>query len=664
MHFSMKRLLAIILSLSASASILPLFGSGSDAGLTQNPLIWQESFANGKTGPTIQVDDEAGTGIWKIYGDRTFSDSVATFDADNGMIGMIARESGESSRLLLGPIDLAGSWHPALSFQTYNFKSESLQDSPDNNLITILIDGGDGYEPIRSVSVTEVGEGTEGWNELTIDLSDFRDDTVKIALEVTAENYSRTLIDALTLRDLAEQNICLTGFYAPAAVRFGQEIEVFADVANKGIKDIEEFDLILNKDGVPASTLTGLSLAAGESRRFVFNLPTSILDDDTELYVELNSQLDEDLRDNAAGPLLVKMKETAYAPVREINGAITGNGILISWVEPDAMEEISYPVTETFEYADTSEGFPTEFEEWLFVDRDGGSAGGFKELELPGIGIGTAQSFWVNDSDHEVFGGNGSMIAYSGRKCLAQIYSMGETGEIPVKNDDWAISPLLSEEAQRVTFQARSYGEGDTAERFEFLYSMTDVKPESFFMVEEVDGVPNRWTEYSFDVPEGARYFAVRCTSEFAFMLLLDDFSFTPASGRNIQLEGYNVYVRGEKMNWDGPLKEVCYEVEVPVSVDEEIPLMVTAVYNHGESAPLEETLIATGMGAVKNVSNLTTEGQKIVARSDSRERLVVYGLDGREVYSGMVEGRKEIVLAQGIYIIRFGERQSKIQLR
>jgi len=60
------------------------------------------------------------------------------------------------------------------------------------------------------------------------------------------------------------------------------------------------------------------------------------------------------------------------------------------------------------------------------------------------------------------------------------------------------------------------------------------------------DNIGGTWTSYSFKLPEGARRFAIRCTSVFKFMFFVDDVTFIPVPEENeIVLEGYNVYRDG-----------------------------------------------------------------------------------------------------------------------
>ncbi len=56
------------------------------------------------------------------------------------------------------------------------------------------------------------------------------------------------------------------------------------------------------------------------------------------------------------------------------------------------------------------------------------------------------------------------------------------------------------------------------SERFQLLYSSTGTDVEDFTRLKTQANVPLEWTRYSFEVPEGTRYFAIRCTTIAGFM--------------------------------------------------------------------------------------------------------------------------------------------------
>ena len=76
-----------------------------------------------------------------------------------------------------------------------------------------------------------------------------------------------------------------------------------------------------------------------------------------------------------------------------------------------------------------------------------------------------------------------------------------------------------------------------------------DLEKMLFIMVSEGDYVETttEWTEYSYKLPDNARYFAIHCVSEDASLFKLDDISYTLDYGSKIaQATGYELYLNGE----------------------------------------------------------------------------------------------------------------------
>ena len=65
---------------------------------------------------------------------------------------------------------------------------------------------------------------------------------------------------------------------------------------------------------------------------------------------------------------------------------------------------------------------------------------------------------------------------------------------------------------------------------YKVLTSSTDNSPSSFTKINDGNyiSVPDAdWTEYTFEIPATAKYFAFNCVSDDAFILLLDDITFS-----------------------------------------------------------------------------------------------------------------------------------------
>lgn len=134
----------------------------------------------------------------------------------------------------------------------------------------------------------------------------------------------------------------------------------------------------------------------------------------------------------------------------------------------------------------------------------------------------------------------------SGDQCFVAFCAAGRA------NDDWLISPQLSGEGQTISFYAKCMFGDCLNERFEVWASGSDAELQSFVCVsgEKARAVTSdqQWQRFRFTLPQGTRYFAIRCVSDDQFGLMIDDLRYTPAYPA-ADLLGYNVYRDGEKQN-------------------------------------------------------------------------------------------------------------------
>ena len=58
--------------------------------------------------------------------------------------------------------------------------------------------------------------------------------------------------------------------------------------------------------------------------------------------------------------------------------------------------------------------------------------------------------------------------------------------------------------------------------------------------------MPKAWTEYTVDIPEGAKYFAIRSMAYDNYMLQIDDITYERRIDKPV---GFNIYRDDEKVN-------------------------------------------------------------------------------------------------------------------
>ena len=107
-------------------------------------------------------------------------------------------------------------------------------------------------------------------------------------------------------------------------------------------------------------------------------------------------------------------------------------------------------------------------------------------------------------------------------------------------NNDWLISPELSGRAQTISFYCQSVSADDGLEEYEVLYSLEGTDPDQFQVIGGTrEALAQEWEQINVDLPEGTRYFAIRCKSEGQFMFMVDDVTY---EGRSPQVKGFMVY--------------------------------------------------------------------------------------------------------------------------
>lgn len=244
-------------------------------------------------------------------------------------------------------------------------------------------------------------------------------------------------------------------------------------------------------------------------------------------------------------------------------------------------------------------------------------------------------AYQIFDRASEPFATESGFDAVTGSKYLVSFCS--QSGQ----NDDWAISPELNGKAQTISLMAASFSDGGYYhyyESFEVLYSTTGTNVSDFTRVgEEIEEVPEAWTKYTFDLPEGAKYFAIHCTSKDKYVFMVDDVTFCPKPQVEADsFAGYNIYRNGSRLN-ESPVKETTY---TDAMVDKgDYTYVVTAVFGDEES----------------NISNLATAlvteplGSGIEDLFNDDEELVIYDLMGRRLAKpvkgvNIINGKKVII--------------------
>jgi len=560
---------------------------------------------------------------WRMVDD--YSDPHSQ-DGDNGYISMIGTMPGQESSLVTGMLDFSGATAPYISFYTYVYKG-------DENKITISVTDVNSGES----SVTgryQLADFTRvGWNRISCPLDGFAGRTVRIAIKGHIVTHGYLPIDNLSVSQRNRLDVAVGNISGPRFANVGETFGITAEIINNGIDDIRNCEVVLERDEKPVATQK-CDIPRGETIDVHFNDTFTSLSSPVSSYC-VRAILDGDgnLSDNASEPLNVTFIAPVLPAVTDLEISETAGMAKLSWTAPDLSKAPPMEVSEDFE---SYPPFALSFGDWTTFDADGGYTGGFQDLEMPGIDL-TQQSWWVMPSDPPY----SFVEPRSGSKCLAQMYAINARGNGSVTCDDWLITPRLYGGAQTIGFAVRSLNVDYGYDTYETFYSVSGNTLDCFRLLTEQAETTDEWEEQVIAVPDGTRYFAIRCTSDNIYMMLVDDFTFIPeGTPRELTLLGYNIYHNGEKIN-TGPVNYP--ECTVPYA-DRTDTFFVTAVYEAGESV-------------ASNIVSLEPEGFVMpVICTDDDINVEYYDMTGIRVQSDN--------LAPGIYIRRSGKKAHKIIVR
>lgn len=524
---------------------------------------------------------------WETNG--TVMISPNSSDGDGSALALLSQHEGETF-FTSGKLDLNGLSNPTLLFDVASAEIRTLR-------VIGCIDGGevidlydvdltDAYRTVK-VPLTQLQGGHYA---LIGFLADYG-----VATEIDPwENEIISLGDVLLMdnihiADLYQHDLSVK-MDAPSTVVAGNTATVTVTVTNEGENAVNGYAVTLTAGNTELlNVVANQSLASFKSQTYEAVFPTSVLDEagDVALVARVDYDADEVTENNEAQATIAIVEPSLPAPTNLI-AEKSGNAMHLAWMAPD----LDVAVQETEDFEDTAT-FPEcnmggitadehsgAFGDWTLYDGNGLLCYGFGGFEVPNLG--NPMAWMPFNPSSPIYPAEVADIykPHSGSQLLVST-CVSEGDPIP-STDHWLISPELMGNEQQISFFARVITDNYGSESFEVLYSTTGNNVEDFNSLsnEWIDNID--WMEFSYILPEGTKYFAIRHTSSDIFGLMLDDISFE--RGASIPV-GYNIYV-------DGLL--VGSAVDTQFSIDwsgyddgNSHQLAVTAVYDGGkESSP------------------------------------------------------------------------------
>lgn len=615
---------------------------------------WRESFSNGEVKSLIGYEIMEGTDRWTIIS-KDDSYGIYPYDEDGGLMFYEGYLPAKCA-LLTGKIDLAELPVPAFIFQVYNFKTTG----ENTNMIEVEVNGGAGYQQLYSSTVAETGAENQ-WNKVVVPLDDFAGQSIQIRVISTSKQYAYHYVDAFQVTSNAEHNLTIRSFDVPASVERNADFDLSVNISNMGLNRALGYKVNLYRDDELVETKSGEALEPDATTAVTFTQNLGIYAPDAVTYkAEVVYGPDVVPADNTK-EVTVEVRNNSLPTVTDLTATATDGKVSLQWSEPAGLA--SQVAAETHNFDDPAISWNTSVPGWTFYDGDKATIGGIGSKTLPVSG---RQSFFVMDNTHSALQSS-QFAAHSGTQFLCSMYVM--QGQTMIKSDDWAISPELTGQPQVISLWASSFksdaGQEQYLETFEILYSTTGTNVDDFTLVQEFKAIPAMWAQYTAYIPEGAKYFAIRCTSYNQYMLFVDDVTFRAKNGPTeaVGIDGYNVYRDKVKLTAE-PVAVPAY-TDATVDNASKYIYAVTALYPEGESHISNEVTIDMAMSGIDSAEiggiAISVVDGFIEVRGAQGKTLTVATVDGKVLYSGTAGTLTRVPVAPGLYFVTAGSATAKL---
>lgn len=615
-------------------------------------LPFEESFLNGFSNYAIWSNLSIGGGLgqWLLSGT---DDKVIPYDRDLGCLAFTPANVGDETMLFSGKIDISTAKNPTLQFYYFNATTANVLRLKVNPAAT-------GWNEEFVVDLADNAGVPAGWTKVSVPLVKYKDRPyIQIGFDGIANEMSKIYVDKISIRDLFENDLAVE-LSSRTRFRLGEEYTLAATVTNVGDKDVASYKVNFCRDGKVIGTLDGHPLKVDEAE--TLSLPVSI--DLGAMPVELYSAVvvyDADENDeNDISEVQVSNTLPKYPEPTDLEGEDVNGVACLSWSAPAAPDHTE-PATITDDFESYEPFIIQDIGEWLVYDEDG-EDGTFGLLACNFPHRCEAKSFQVFNI-YELYNNlteqDTEWMANSGEQILASF------ADYDRKNGDWLISPELTGKAQTISFYAKSVAYPYPDESYEVLVSSTDTDIASFTKIKE-GNVSIYWEEISVALPEGSKYFAIKCTSDDCFAMALDDVTYTPGNGipDDISFIGYNVWRDGVKLTAE-PITATEYKDTLDPS---QHTYAVTAVYNCGDSRFSNTVIFNEGAGladlAAADSAQITTGDKSITVTGARGLQITICNVDGRLVHNAVATGADTFSVAPGIYIVRAGSVAAKVIVR
>lgn len=565
-------------------------------------------------------------------GDNTWGYSTSSADDDGGSLQFSAAQAGDEAWMNTAKFSLEGVKNPILSYAYYVYPGHD---------IDFTVEASKAQQSVENIASHNMkGETAEGWRYEYIPLTKLSG--AKYAFlqfhAKSAEAAFGTNIDDIHIYDAQDNDLALAT-KAPLSAYVSEKVSVNATVSNLGLNPTKgSYTVSLYANGKLVDKVSADSVLAALSGKKQVSLsftPSAADSAVVSLRTELTYDGDADVTNNN-DTLSLRIVQNSLPAVDNLTGQGETN-VSLSWTQPSGD---NYEADKL----DDFEGYPAWSKDII---------GDYKLLDIdraPTYGIsgasylhkGEAMAYMVFDADSIGMGGTAQFGAHSGKQYLIDLGVNPSNSAAPNgSNDDWLISPQLTGKAQTISFYAKSLS-NDYKERYEVLYSTTGRDTADFKRIVLGGDELNQasWSQVKVELPDGAKYFAIRCTSHDAFGFLIDDLSYKfSKSGVSGTLTGYNIYRDGVLIATVGAT--TTSYTDNPG--DGNHTYYVTAIYD-GQEGPLSNAVSITVTTGISGVNGSAVQPFDVYTTDGILMRSNVTSTKGLNKGVYIVNGQKVIV--------------------
>ena len=516
----------------------------------------------------------------------------------------------EGANFNSGKIDFSHAVKPTLTYSIAPEKDTRIDVNailPDQT-VKLLATHGESTKTQYTVSLTAL----KGLDNVIIQFRGY-----STASDVWAGLYN------INIDDPTENNLAAK-LHTPAKMFGAQQTEVTVDVTNYGSKPAAGYTVRLYaNEKMVAEKAVDETLQANASKNVKLNFVPTVNADSLKLYAIVDYAPEQSPDDNTTQTVTVPVSQANVSPINDLTVSSNGTTNKLTWgVVANDKQTVTDDMESYTAFALPGDGHYLEYEynigPWYNFDAD-------KEysLDVPDYSFKfeeEAFAFITFNADSvradEAVTPQANTLsvfkAHSGKQFLTA-FTMKQDMAMGNKVSDWLISPMLSGDAQNISFWYKTLNNTNGTPSFEVAYSTTDSLYTSFTNV-VVDTVISmrtaEWLKMTVSLPAGTRYFAIHHTTPINVnqMLMIDDIMYEKGNGTVI---GYKIYRDGNYLT----------TVTSPTYTDTaagEHEYNVTVVTGKGESKFSNTASITTGINSVEgntlnnNAATYNLAGQKV----------------------------------------------------